>query len=296
MNNSNDSSTILVAGATGFLGSEICRQLISKNRNVKGLVRATSDSNKVANLKELGVETIEGDLKNKDSLENALRGVSAIISTVSSTLSRQEGDSIQTVDDEGQNNLIDAAISAGVSKFVYVSFCGMPGEFPLQTAKRKAEKHLAESGLNYTILQPTYFMEVWLSPALGFDFANGKATIYGEGKNKVSWIAIKDVASFAVASLDNPAVKNKSIQLGGPAGLSPVEVVNIFEATKGKKFELQFVPEAALRAQRDAAQDPLSESFAALMLGVAIGSEIDMKNAIDLLPIQLTSVNDYARN
>ena len=130
-------------------------------------------------------------MKNKDSLENALRGVSAIISTVSSTLSRQEGDSIQTVDDEGQNNLIDAAISAGVSKFVYVSFCGMPGEFPLQTAKRKAEKRLAESGLNYTILQPTYFMEVWLSPALGFDFANGKATIYGEGKNKVSWIAIK---------------------------------------------------------------------------------------------------------
>ena len=295
MNTPINSTTVLVAGATGFLGSEICRQLISKNKNVRGLVRATSDSNKVAQLKELGVETIEGDLKNKDSLENALRGVSAIISTVSSTLSMQEGDSIQTVDEQGQINLVDAAKNAGVNHFIYVSFCKL-GDCPLQTAKRKVEKHLTESGLNYTILQPTYFMEVWLSPALGFDFANGKATIYGEGKNKVSWIAIKDVASFAVASLDNPAVKNKSIQLGGPAGLSPVEVVNIFEATKGKKFELQFVPEAALRAQRDAAQDPLSESFAALMLGVAIGSEIDMKNAIDLFPIQLTSVNDYARN
>src|ERR1022692_98771 len=120
MNNSNNSSTILVAGATGYLGSEICRQLMSKNKNVKGLVRTTSDSNKVAHLKELGVETIEGDLKDKGSLENALHGVSAIISTVSSTLSRQEGDSIQTVDYEGQNNLIDAAISAGVSQFVYV--------------------------------------------------------------------------------------------------------------------------------------------------------------------------------
>src|SRR5436189_151034 len=129
MNNSNDSSTILVAGATGFLGSEICSQLISKKKNVKGLVRATSDSNKLAYLKELGIETIEGDLKDKGSLENALRGISAIISTVSSTLSRQEGDSIQTVDDEGQNNLIDAAISAGVSQFVYVSFCAM-GECP----------------------------------------------------------------------------------------------------------------------------------------------------------------------
>ena len=211
MNNLNNSSALLVAGATGFLGMEICRQLIAKNKIVKGLVRSTSDAGKVAQLKQSGVETIEGDLKNKESLENALRGVSAIISTVSSTFSRQEGDSIHTVDDEGQNNLIDAAVSAGVSQFVYVSFCTMPGQFPLQTAKRKVEKHLAESGLNYTILQPTYFMEIWLSPAVGFDYPNAKATIYGEGRNKVSWIAIKDVASFAVAVLDNPVPANSII-------------------------------------------------------------------------------------
>lgn len=296
MNISNNaSSSILVAGATGFLGSEICRQLIEKKKKVKGLVRATSDSGKIAQLKESGVEIIEGDLKDKASLEKSLQGVSAIISTVSSTLSRQEGDSIQTVDDEGQNNLVAAAVSAGVSQFVYVSFCAMPGQFPLQTAKRKVEKHLADSGLSYTILQPTYFMEIWLSPALGFDFPNAKANIYGEGKNKISWIAVKDVASFAVASLDNPAAKNKIIQLGGPEALSPLEVVNIFETTRGKKFDLQFVPEEAMKAQKAGAKDTLSESFAALMLGVANGSEINMKNTIDVFPMQLTSVNEYAK-
>ena len=294
MNNSNNSSTVFVAGATGFLGSEICRQLIAKNKNVKGLVRSTSDSNKVAQLKESGVETIEGDLKNKDSLENSLRGVSAIISTVSSTLSRQDGDTIQTVDEEGQINLINGAIAAGVSQFIYVSLYEMPDQSPLQTAKRKAEKHLSESGLNYTILQPTYFMEVWLSPMLGFDYPNAKATIYGEGNNKISWIAIKDVASFAVAALDNPAAKNSVFELGGPEALSPLEVVNIFEIHKEKKFELQFVPEEAITAQRDGAQDPLSESFAALTLGVVKGSKIDMKNTLDVFPMHLTSVYDYA--
>lgn len=295
MNNSNNPSTIFVAGATGFLGSEICRQLIEKNKKVKGLVRATSDVNKIAQLKESGVEIAEADLKDKASLKNALQGVSAIISTVSSTFSRQQGDSIQTVDDEGQINLINAAVDAGISQFIYVSFCSMADEFPLQTAKRKVEKHLAESDLNYTILQPTFFMEAWLSPALGFDYPNAKATVYGEGKNRISWIAIKDVASFAVASLNNPATKNKSIELGGPTALSPLEVVNIFEESHGKKFDLQFVPEEALRAQKDAAPDPLSESFAALMLSFAQGSEIDMKNTIHILPMTLTSVNDYAR-
>ncbi|CAN5691384.1 N/A [soil metagenome] len=294
MNSSNNSSTVLVAGATGFLGGEICRQLLGKNKKVRGLVRATSDANKVAQLRELGVEIVEGDLKDKSSLENALRGIDGVISTVSCTISRQERDSIETVDDEGQNNLVDAAVNAGVSQFIFVSFCAMPGAFPLQTAKRKVEKNLAESGLNYTILQPTYFMEVWLSPVLGFDFPNAKATIYGAGKNKVSWIAIKDVASFAVASLDNPSAKNSIIELGGPDALSPLDVVNIFETANGKKFELQFVPEEALRAQDEGAPDPLSKSFASLMLGVALGSEIDMKRALDVFPMQLTSVNDYA--
>ena len=295
MNNSNHPSTVLVAGATGFLGSEICRQLLANNKTVKGLVRTTSDANKVAQLKASGVEIVEGDLKDRNSLKNALHGVSAIISTVSSTLSRQEGDSIQTVDDEGQTNLIDAAVGTGVSQFVYVSFCPMPVEFPLQTAKRNVEKHLAASGLNYTILQPTYFMEVWLSPILGFDYPNAKATIYGEGKTKTSWIAIKDVAAFAVASLDNPLAKNSMIELGGPDALSPLEVVKIFEETNGKKFELQFVPEEAIKAQREGAKDPLSESFAALMLGIANGSEIDMKKTLAVFPAQLVSINDYAK-
>lgn len=295
MNNSNNSSTILVAGATGFLGNEICLQLIERNKKVKGLVRASSDANKVAQLREVGVETVVGDLKDRASLENALQGVSAVISTVSSTLSRQPGDSIQTVDDEGQVNLIDAAVAAGVGNFIFISICPMQGEFPLQTAKRTVEKHLTASGLRYTVLQPTYFMEVWLSPALGFDYPNAKATIYGEGKNCLSWISIKDVASFAVAALDNPASQNRIIELGGPEALSPLEVVNIFETEQGKKFDLQFVPEDALRAQKEGAQDPLSESFAVLMLGVAHGSEIDMTSTLDVYPMQLISVNDYAK-
>ena len=90
---------------------------------------------------------------------------------------------------------------------------------------------------------------------MGFDYPNAKATIYGEGKNRLSWIAIKDVASFAITSLDNGAAQNRIFELGGPEALSPLEAVNIFETEQGKKFELQFVPEDALRAQKEGAED-----------------------------------------
>src|SRR5688500_17795240 len=97
---------ILVVGATGLLGSEVCSGLAAAGKPFRALVRPTSDKTKVAQLQNLGAEIAPGDLKDPSSLRAACKGVNAVISTASSTLSRQEGDSIQTVDLEGQLSLI----------------------------------------------------------------------------------------------------------------------------------------------------------------------------------------------
>ena len=286
---------ILVVGATGLLGSETCRLLAVAAKPFRALVRPTSDKNKVAQLQSLGAEIVQGDLRDHPSLDAACKGVNAIISTASATVSRQEGDSIQTVDLEGQLSLIDAAKTAGVSQFILVSFSPGAIEFPLQAAKRSVEQHLRQSRLNYTILQPTCFMEVWLSPALGFDTANAKAQIYGSGENKINWISYRDVAKFATASLDNPAARDAVIELGGPESLSPLEVVRIFEQAQGRTFEIQYVPDEALLAQLKSAGDSLQQSFAGLMLYYSAGSVIDMRETLQNFPVQLTSVKDYAQ-
>ena len=285
----------LVVGATGLLGSEICRLLAADSKPTRALVRPTSDQNKIAQLESQNVEIARGDLKDRSSLGAACRGVSAVISTASSTLSRQEGDSIQTVDLEGQLNLIDAAKAARVSRFVLVSFPQVDVEFPLQAAKRTVVQHLKRSGLTYTILQPTFFLEVWLSPALGFDATNAKAQVYGSGENKISWISYKDVAKFAVRSLYNPEARNAVIELGGPEALSPLEVVQTFEDLQGRKFDVQHVSEEALREQRESASDPLQQSFAGLMLFYSRGNTIDMRKTLQKFPVQLTSVRDFAK-
>jgi len=285
----------LVVGATGLLGSEVCRLLAAEGKAVRALVRPTSDQTKVAQLESLNVEVARGDLKNPSTLASACRGVNAVISTASSTLSRQDGDSIQTVDLEGQLNLVDAAKAANVSHFVLVSFPQTDVEFPLQSAKRVVEDRLKSSGLTYTILQPTFFMEVWLSPALGFDAANAQAQIYGTGENKLSWISYKDVAKFAVLSLDNPEASNAVIQLGGPEALSPLEVLRIFESVQGREFAVQHVPEEALRGQKESSSDPLQQSFAGLMLYYSQGDVIDMRETLQKFPVRLTSIRDYAQ-
>lgn len=285
----------LVVGATGLLGSEICRLLAAAGKPFRALVRPTSDKIKVAQLQSLGAEIAPGDLRDRSSLESACKGVNAVISTASATISRQEGDSIQTVDLEGQLSLIDAAKAAGVSQFILVSLSPSAIEFPLQAAKRAVEEHLKQSHLRYTILQPTCFMEVWLGPALGFDAANAKAQIYGSGQNTISWISYRDVAKFATESLDNPAARNAVIELGGPESLSPLEVVRIFEQVQGRAFEIQHVPDEALLEQKKAAGDPLEESFAGLMLYYSAGNVIDMRETLQKFPVQLTSVKDYAQ-
>jgi uncharacterized protein YbjT (DUF2867 family) len=284
---------VMVVGATGFLGTEICRQLIAANKKVKALVRTTSDPARVSALQEMGVEAETGDIKDASLLEKAFAGAGAVISTVSSTRSRNEGDSIETVDKQGQLNVVEAAETNGVEHIIYISFLESPETFPLQDAKREVEKRIQKSKMIYTILRPTFFMEVWLSPHLGFDAANATATIYGDGANKISWIAIKDVAAFAVASLDNQSAQKTIIDLGGPEALSPLEVVKLFEEQNGRNFQLQFVPEAALKAQKDSADDSLQQSFAALMLTYAGGAIVPMEETLKVFPLDIMSVKDY---
>jgi uncharacterized protein YbjT (DUF2867 family) len=288
---------ILIAGVTGFLGGEISRRLVASGESVRGLVRATSDPTVVARLRQSGVEPVLGDLRDRDSLDAACRGVRTVLSTVTTTRSRQPGDSIEATDEAGQVALVDAARQAGVERFAFVSYsANLDDDGPLTRAKRTVERRLRESGMSYTILRPSYFMEVWLSPHLGFDFVNRKATVYGAGQRRISFISLGDVAEFGVRAVRTPEVVEPTIELGGPDAISPLEAVRVFEEVGGKPFEVQHVPEEALRAQFAAASDSLQKSFAGLMLDYAHGDEIPMHDTLRRLPVHLTSVRDYARN
>ena len=286
----------LVVGATGMLGGEICRLLRARNSPVRAFTRATSNPDRIAWLRELGAEVVQGDLTVRASLEAACRGAGAVISTASAIQSQLPGNSIEKADRDGQIALVEAAAGAGAQHFVLISFPDTGLAFPLQSAKRAVEEKLRATAMTWTILQPTFFAEVWLGPHLGLDLAQGQARVYGEGANRISWISFRDVARCAVAALGNPRTANRTIVLGGPAPLSPLEVIRQAEEVTGKRIQVERIPEAALRAQYEAAVDAREKSFAGLMLYYARGEEVDMSQPIrDFALGELRTVTEYLR-
>lgn len=286
---------ILVAGATGNLGSEIIRRLRAKGEAVRGLVRATSAPEKVARLRELGVETVTGDLRDRASLESACEGVRTVISTVSIIGTAQPGDSFMDTDKAGTISLIDSARAAGAQNFLFVSFdsARFP-DTPLFDGKRAVEKHLRSSGIDYTILQPPPFMDTWLGPMLFGDATTGQVKVYGSGNGHVPYIMVADVAEVVVRALNSSLARNATIKFGGPEAITQREAVRLFEEAFGKPLAVTEVPEEALAAQWQSAENPFEKTFAGLMLGLARLDESPAPLAEEMA-FEMTTVRDFAK-
>jgi uncharacterized protein YbjT (DUF2867 family) len=284
----------LVIGATGILGRQICAQLKGQGRDVRALVRGTSDRGTVDGLKALGVDTVVADLKEAVSLSRAFDGVVNVISTASSTLSRGPGDTLESVDRDGNLNAISAAQKARVERFVFLSFPEPELTFPVHVAKAAVERAIEQSGLAYTILQPVYFLEVWFSPGLGFNLEQGKARTFAGGEGKLSWVSFLDVARVAAQSLELSGAKNRRFAFGGPEAFSQRDIIRMFEERRGRPFEIENVPLEALQ-QALKAEDQFESSFAAMMLlaGTTRRWQFDNAELLSTFDVNLTSARQF---
>lgn len=223
-------------------------------------------------------------------------GVTTVISTATAMGSRDASLSLRAIDRDAQLQLVDVARASGVEHVVFVSLTPNLGpRAPLVRYKRAVEAAVRASGMRWTILQPSVFMEVWLSSLLGWDLAAGRATIFGAGTAPLSWISVDDVAGHVVASLDDPRLWNRDLPLGGPDALSPNDVVKIFTHRFGRPFTAKHVPRAML-----AALSPVVALFnEGAASGMSMGAQTAMGDVIDSplqceLALPLTSVEAYA--
>jgi NADH dehydrogenase len=265
----------LVVGATGNVGGAVCELLRTRDKPVRAMVRQTSDPERVRRLEELGAEVVRGELRDPDSLARACDDVATVVSGAT-TIGSLGTDPISAVDGEGQLSLVDSARSADVGHFIYVSYTRhVDTHDPLTQAKRAVEERLRASGIAFTILRPSYFMEMWLGPALGWELADGRARVLGSGEQRVNWISARDVVAAIVACVDNPNAHGQTIELGGPDALSPREVVRLAESITGRAIAVEQVPVEALEQQAREAAGTDDAIFPSLMLCQTRGGEIE---------------------
>jgi len=285
---------ILVVGATGMLGLEICRRLREQGRAVRALVRP--DSPRESLVRDLGVEIHHGDLRAPPTIAPACDGVTTVVSTATAMGAKEKGITLRAVDRDGQLALVELARLRGVKAFVFLSASpNLRRSAPLIRYKREVELAVRTSGMRWTIVQPSAFMDVWFSKQLGWDHVTGRAMIFGPGTAPLSWICTADVALYVRAAIEDERVANVELPLGGPENLSTREVVRIFEQVSGRPYSVRRVPRPLLKVMA-----PIVATFdEAVGSGMSLGAQTAGGDVIDSplqreLDLPLTTVRDYA--
>jgi uncharacterized protein YbjT (DUF2867 family) len=228
-----------------MLGSRIARLLLDEGRAVRV---ASRDASRVQALVDAGAEMVLADLRDRASMEAACNGVDEVVTTANGFMGRGKEASAH-VDGQGNRNLIDAASRAGVRQFVFTS-AHLPAAYrsiDFFAHKFAAEDYLRASGVPFTILRPTAFIDVWAHVIGDPLLKKGKAQILGSGRRKVNYVSTDDVARVAAWTVGRPEALNQTVLIAGPDNLTALEVADAFERATGHTGGRSRVPAAMLR-------------------------------------------------
>lgn len=289
---------ILVVGATGILGRKVTRLLLRGGSQVRAMTRVVADADE---LKAAGARPVRGDLRDPDSIEFAVRGMRAVVAAAHSILGRRDSSS-EVVDDEGHRTLIDLAKKAGVEHFVYTSVVGASPDHPVDFWRTKArvERYLEDSGMSFTIIRPTAFIDMHAYQLIGKSVIEGKRVmLFGKGRNPRNFVAAEDVAKAINGALQLPGLRGQAIDMGGPENLTAHQVVETFEKVSRRKVKVTHLPLAVVRAMARAIK-PVHPGISRVMkIGIVAETTdqtFDPSQFSSQLPIRLTTLEEWIRN
>jgi uncharacterized protein YbjT (DUF2867 family) len=227
--------TILVTGATGNVGSALVAELTARGAAVRALVR---DRTRALQLASPNVELVEGDFNQPSTFAPALSGITRLFLLVPSSADVEAQ----------QRSLVDAARRGGVRHVVKLSQFAADeraqGRF--QRYHAAIERHIRESGLDYTFLRPNLFMQGLL--LLRATIAEQGAFYVSAGDARVSMIDVRDIAAVAARALTEPGHAGRTYDLTGPEALTHADVADRLSRATGRQIQYVDIPPEAMRS------------------------------------------------
>ncbi|WP_224247788.1 SDR family oxidoreductase [Hyalangium gracile] len=275
---------ILVTGGTGTIGSSTVKALQAKGARFKVGARSPDK------LKGQGVETVLFDWDKPETFGPALQGVEKVF--LLTPVSDKQTQYTQA--------LVDAAKKAGVKHIVKLSVMGADAEpgISLGRLHRSSEKAIKDSGIAWTMLRPTYFMENFFN-FYGADPKKDSTVYTTHGNGKAVWVDGRDVGEVAAAVLTGKGHEGKAYELTGPEALDSAEALTILGEALGRKYTHVPVPEEAGRkAMKDQHMpdwivDGLSELAALIRNGWAATPATGVKDVLGRPP---RTFKEYAKD
>ena len=226
---------VLVAGATGYLGSFVAREFKGQGYVVRALVRS---SKKLDGLWESTDEIVEGQITEPETLDRICDGIDVVFSSIGITR-QKNGLTFKDVDYQGNKNLLEVALRAGVKKFVYVSAFNGPNlrHLDIIDAHEAFVDELKASGIDYAVLRPTgYFSDMGQVLEMA---RKGRVWLIGSGDSRVNPIHGADLAVACVDAMEGNEI---GIDVGGPQVFTWHEVAELAFRVLDKPAKVSRVP------------------------------------------------------
>lgn len=250
-----DTGKVLITGVTGNIGSAVLDNFGTTDLDLRALVH---DESKARTMRDGGVEAIVGDFLEPESLAPALEGVGAVLLITP----------IHPEQVAQATNVIEAAMDSGNDpRIVRLSVAQASHEAPTKNSRQHAqiEEELISSGLPYTILRPTTFMQNSLATARRI---SSEGRIYQPFKDgKLGMIDARDIGEVAVKVLTEEGHEGKTYTLTGPAAISFHDIAEMLSEVLRKKVE--YVPISLEEAKETMLGMGLSEWKAEVLIEYA---------------------------
>jgi uncharacterized protein YbjT (DUF2867 family) len=243
--------TVLVTGATGFIGPHVVHALRARDIPVRALVR---DRRSGARLTAWGAELVEGDVGDAASLRAAAADADAVVHLVAIIAGRPAD--FERVMAQGTRNLVGAAAECGVRRFVLASALGLnersKDAVPYYRAKWEMERAVKDSGLQHVIFRPSFVFgrDGGILPQFVRMARYLPVTpIVGAGTQRLQPIWVEDMAAYYAESIDKPEAANRTFEVGGPDAPTWNEFWSRLKRVIGARRPTIHVPFGVMRLQ-----------------------------------------------